>query len=133
MSKIRLKAALVMIPALLMAQPLYAAEAASQAVSVHKASNGLLSDSSKNTSPNPIANANASRADVCATGLMPAARHIFNAVSPKVEPDSNLKKLVKKEVKPKVFSGKLSAKDAKKSAQEATICLRILKHGDTNL
>jgi len=68
-------------------------------------------------------------ASTCAMNLMPEAQSIFEAVSPKVELDSNLKKLVKKNVRPKVFSGKLSIKSARKNAQAASACLRILKHG----
>jgi len=58
---------------------------------------------------------------------MPEARHIYTAVSPKVMADSNLRKLVKKDVRPKVFSGKLSIKAARKNAQEASVCLSLLK------
>ena len=63
----------------------------------------------------------------CAMDLMPGAKTIYQAVSPKVEGDSNLRKLVKKAVKPKVFSGKLSIKSARKNAQEASVCLNLLK------
>jgi len=51
-------------------------------------------------------------ASICAMDLMPEAFNIFDAVADKVGPDSNLKKLVKKNVRPKVFSGKLSIKSA---------------------
>ena len=64
--------------------------------------------------------------------LMPEAQSIFYAVSPKVNPEANLKKLVKKNVRPKVFSGKLSIKSAKTNAKAASECLRILKHGLTD-
>jgi len=63
----------------------------------------------------------------CAMDLMPVAKTIYQAVSPKVEGDSNLRKLVKKEVKPKVFSGKLSIKMARENAQAASVCLHLLK------
>ena len=71
----------------------------------------------------------AQMASICAMELMPKAQSIFYAVSPKVAPDSNLKKLVKKHVRPKVFSGKLSIKSARSNAKAASACLRILKHG----
>jgi len=75
--------------------------------------------------------ARAEAATLCAADLAPKALSIFDAVSPKVGPDSNLKKLVKKHVRPKVFSGKLSIKSARENAQAASVCLRILKHGST--
>jgi len=71
-------------------------------------------------------------ASICAMDLMPEAQSIFYAVSPKVNPEANLKKLVKKNVRPKVFSGKLSIKSAKANAKAASACLRILKHGHTD-
>ena len=63
----------------------------------------------------------------CAMDLTPVAKTIYQAVSPKVEGDSNLRKLVKKEVKSKVFSGKLSIKMARENAQAASVCLHLLK------
>lgn len=63
----------------------------------------------------------------CAMDLMPEAKTIFQAVSPKVSATSNLRKLVKKEVKPKVFSGKLSIKSARENAAAASVCLNLLK------
>jgi len=71
-------------------------------------------------------------ASLCAMDLMPEAFNIFDAVAANVGPDSNLKKLVKKNVRPKVFSGKLSIKSARKNAKAASICLRILKHGSAD-
>jgi len=71
----------------------------------------------------------AEAASICAMDLAPKAQSIFDAVASKVEPDTNLKKLVKKHVRPKVLSGKLSVKSARKNAQAASACLRILKHG----
>jgi len=73
--------------------------------------------------------ARAAAASLCAADLAPKALNIFDAVSPKVDPDSNLRKLVKKHVRPKVISGKLSIKSARKNAEAASVCLRILKHG----
>jgi len=63
----------------------------------------------------------------CAMELMPVAKGIYEAVSPKVVGDSNLRKLVKKEVKPRVFSGKLSIKSARQNAEAASVCLHLLK------
>jgi len=59
--------------------------------------------------------------------LMPIAKDIYISVSPKVQNDTNLRKLVKKEIKPQVFSGKLSVKSARKNAQAASKCLSLLK------
>ena len=70
---------------------------------------------------------NIKSAALCAMDLMPTASNIYYSVSPKVEGDSNLRKLVKKHIRPKVFSGKLSIKSARKHAQAASICLKLLK------
>jgi len=82
--------------------------------------------------PMPKIDALASRAktaSICAMDLAPKAQKIFYAVSLKVQPDTNLKKLVKKNVRPQVISGKLSIKSARKNSKAASACLRILKHG----
>jgi len=98
------------------------------------ASTGMAMD----VSPEQISLTSAERdnrlktASICAMDLMPEAQRIYAAVSPKVGPDSNLKKLVKKNVRPKVFSGKLSIKSAKTNAKAASACLRILKHGSAD-
>ena len=70
-----------------------------------------------------------SRSASCAMDLQPDAKAIYLAVAPKVMQDSKLRKLVKKEVKPKVFSGQLSIKAARKNAKAASICLKLLKMG----
>jgi len=98
------------------------------------ASAGVAADRSAATTLNPTSTIDTSArraeaASVCAMDLAPKAQSIFYAVSPKVDPNSNLKKLVKKHVRPKVFSGKLSIKSARANAQAASACLRILKHG----
>jgi len=153
MTRIRIKSALVLIPALMMASSLHAAEPVTEPVissapeltrtyvpaGLHaEIPQSLNSDqatliSVTNNSDNALANFNVTKAAMCAMELMPAARNIFYEVSPKVDTDSNLRKLIKKEVKPKVFSGKLSVKNAKKSAEEASICLKLLKNRDQNL
>ena len=65
----------------------------------------------------------------CAMDLQPDAKEIYLAVAPKVTKDSKLRKLVKKDVKPKVFSGQLSIKAARKNSKAASICLKLLKMG----
>lgn len=65
--------------------------------------------------------------EMCAMELAPIAKEIFSSISPKVEKDSNLRKLVKKQVRPKVFSGKLSVKKARENAKAASVCLSLLK------
>lgn len=65
----------------------------------------------------------------CVMDLSPSAKKIYLAVAPKVKKDSKLRKLVKKEVKPKVFSGQLSIKAARRDSKAASICLRLLRMG----
>jgi len=84
-----------------------------------------------NTQPNPtsvvIKQTELLTSEQCAMQLMPIAKDIYISVSPKVQDDTNLRKLVKKEIKPQVFSGKLSVKSARKNAQAASVCLSLLK------
>ena len=114
----------MLLSAMVIAAPLYAAESdvdvtiAPQTISVdHETDSDGVSASIKN-------------AELCAMDLTSDARHIYHAVSPKVEGDSNLRKLVKKHVRPKVFSGKLSIKSARKHAQAASVCLKLLKQAN---
>lgn len=65
----------------------------------------------------------------CAMDLQPGAKTIYIAVAPKVMKDSKLRRLVKKEVKPKVLSGKLSIKAARRNSKAASICLKLLRMG----
>ena len=65
----------------------------------------------------------------CAMDLEPGAKIIYLAVAPKVMKDSKLRGLVKKEVKPKVLSGQLSIKAARRNAKAASICLKLLRMG----
>ena len=65
----------------------------------------------------------------CAMDLQLEAKTIYLAVAPKVMKNSKLRGLVKKEVKPKVLSGDLSIKAARKNAKAATICLKLLRMG----
>lgn len=73
------------------------------------------------------ANAEGMNSETCAQALTPTGRTIFNAVAPSVETDTNLKKLLKKQVRPLVMSGKLKRKDAKANAPLAGKCLLLLK------
>lgn len=63
----------------------------------------------------------------CAMNLKPIAKNIYASISPKVRKDTNLRKLMKKEIRPQVFSGKLSVKSARENAQAASVCLSLLK------
>ena len=67
------------------------------------------------------------KSDACAASLSPTAKTIFDAVAPSVEADTNLKKLLKKKVRPLVMSGELKRKDAKANAPLAGECLLLLK------
>ena len=66
-------------------------------------------------------------ASICAMELPPIAQNIYYAVSPKVESDSNLRKLVEKDVRPKVLFRKLTIASAKENAEAAGMCLKMLK------
>jgi len=65
--------------------------------------------------------------ETCAASLTPTGKIIFEAVAPSVEAETNLKKLLKKKVRPLVISGKLKRKDAKANAPLAGECLLLLK------
>jgi len=65
--------------------------------------------------------------ETCAASLTPTGKTIFEAVAPSVEADTNLKKLLKKKVRPMVLSGKLKRKDAMANAPLAGECLLLLK------
>lgn len=65
--------------------------------------------------------------EACAADLSPTGQTIFKAVAPSVEADTNLKKLMKKKVRPLVMKGKLKRKDAKANAPLAGKCLHLLK------
>jgi len=65
--------------------------------------------------------------NTCAMDLEPVAKNIYASISPKVQKDTNLRKLMKKEIRPQVFSGKLSVKSARENAQAASKCLSLLK------
>ena len=65
--------------------------------------------------------------NTCAMDLEPIAKNIYASISPKVQKDTNLRKLMKKEIRPQVFSGKLSVKSAHENAQAASKCLSLLK------
>lgn len=67
------------------------------------------------------------KSETCAASLSPTGKAIFEAVAPSVEADTNLKKLLKKKVRPLVMSGKLKRKDAKANASLAGECLLLLK------
>lgn len=74
-----------------------------------------------------VSQAHLDTSEMCAMQLGPIAKEIFSSISPKVHKDSDLRKLVKKQVRPKVFSGKLSVKKARENAQAASVCLSLLK------
>ena len=65
--------------------------------------------------------------ETCAEALTPTGKTIYVAVAPSVEADSDLKKLLKKTVRPLVMSGKLKRKEAKANAPLAGKCLLLLK------
>ena len=67
------------------------------------------------------------KSGACVASLTPTGKAIFEAVAPSVEADTNLKKLLKKKVRPLVMSGKLKRKDAKANASLAGECLLLLK------
>lgn len=121
MTTIFLKTGFVLLSAASLATPLHAVELNVDA---------MPSNVAAKLTPNTASDAGLESlkdASICAMDLMPAASNIYYAVSPKVNGDSNLRKLVKKEVRPKVFSGKLSIKAAKQHAKAASVCLKILR------
>ena len=65
--------------------------------------------------------------ETCAASLTPTGKAIYEAVAPSVEADTNLKKLLKKKVRPLVMSGNLKRKNAKANAPLAGKCLLLLK------
>lgn len=65
--------------------------------------------------------------ETCAQTLTPTGKSIYEAVAPSVEADSDIKKLLKKKVRPLVMSGKLKRKEAKANAPLAGKCLFLLK------
>lgn len=67
------------------------------------------------------------KSGACAASLSHTGKTIFEAVAPSVEADTDLKKLLKKKVRPLVMSGKLKRKDAKANAPLAGECLLLLK------
>lgn len=67
------------------------------------------------------------KSGACAASLSPTGKTIFEAVAPSVEADTDLKKLLKKKVRPLVMSGKLKRKNAKANAPLAGECLLLLK------
>jgi hypothetical protein len=71
--------------------------------------------------------ADESNSETCAASLTPTGKTIFEAVAPSVKANTNLKKLMKKTVRPLVMSGKLKRKDAKANAPLAGECLLLLK------
>lgn len=74
-----------------------------------------------------VAFADAMNSKICAASLTPTGKAIYEAVAPSVEADTNLKKLLKKKVRPLVMSGKLKRKNAKANAPLAGECLLLLK------
>ncbi len=77
--------------------------------------------------------ADESNSETCAASLTPTGKAIFEAVAPSVEADTNLKKLLKKKVRPLVMSGKMERKDAMANAPLAGECLLLLKHEKQSL
>lgn len=71
--------------------------------------------------------------ETCAASLSPTGKTIYEAVAPHVEADSNLKKLLKKKVRPLVMKGDLKRKDAKANASLAGKCLLLLKQEKQSL
>ena len=74
-----------------------------------------------------VAFADAMNSKICAASLTPTGKAIYEAVAPSVETESDLKKLLKKKVRPLVMSGKLKRKNAKANAPLAGECLLLLK------
>ena len=98
-------------------------------VNAMEAQSSIASSQPAQSSPitGTFAQATLNTSDTCAMELMPIAKDIYASVSPKVQKDTNLRKLMKKEIRPQVFSGKLSVKSARKNAQAASKCLSLLK------
>ena len=71
--------------------------------------------------------------ETCAASLSSTGKTTFDVVAPYVEADTNLKKLLKKKVRPLVMSGKLKRKDAKANAPLAGECLLLLKQEKQSL
>ena len=74
-----------------------------------------------------LAFADTVNSETCAAQLTPTGKAIYEAVAPSVEADTNLKKLLKKKVRPLVMSGNLKRKNAKANAPLAGKCLLLLK------
>lgn len=104
----------------------------SNAMEVH--SPIISSPTHQSNSANPvITQASLKTSQTCAMQLMPIAKNLYTAVSPNVHKNSNLRKLMKKEIRPQVFSGKLSVKSARKNAAAASVCLSLLKIEDGSI
>ncbi len=66
-------------------------------------------------------------AQECAAALSPEAKQIYDAVAPKVEADSDLRSLMRREVRPMVENGDLTRQQARSNAPAAGACLVKLK------
>lgn len=71
--------------------------------------------------------ANIQTTESCVAALTPTGKVVYDVVAPSVEANSNLKKLLKKKVRPLVFDGTLKRKVAKANARQAGECLRLLQ------
>lgn len=70
---------------------------------------------------------NAQTSQSCAIQLTGEAADIYSAVSPKVVKDTNLRKLVEKQVIFKVLRRKLTVEQARQYGEAAGACLSLLK------
>lgn len=111
------------------ATTLFALSLISPTVNAMEAQSSVISSHStqSNSIDRTLTQASLNTSHTCAMQLMPIAKDIYASVSPKVQKDSNLRKLMKKEIRPQVLSGRLSLKSARKNAEAASICLSLLK------
>ena len=73
------------------------------------------------------ASADPAAGKACASTLSPEGRMMFEAVAPKVKPDSVFKDAMQREVRGLILSGKLSPAVAQKNAAAVVACLKKLQ------
>jgi hypothetical protein len=74
-----------------------------------------------------VAFAGQREAETCASQLSTTGQMMFHAVAPYVKPQSDIRELMRRNVKPLVLAGRISREDARNNAQPAGKCLLLLK------
>ena len=75
----------------------------------------------------PAANADQKAANSCAARLQPHARLVFDAVAARPQPELTLRSVLTARVRELVFTDRLMMNEARPSAEEASLCLRIAR------